>query len=213
MSRPTPAHPILSIAARTILSLCAGILCVVGLSSCSLPEQQSDLARYNKAITKLDSSGSTEDHWYALSAAAKDSFEQGHYDDARKYAKELEKLTPQFRGNWNYGNAIQDYNLVLGRLALRDKDIRSAEDHLLKAGRSPGSPQMDSFGPNMSLAKDLLEAGQRQVVLEYFEMVRKFWAPHPKTDELDRMHDQELSQWAAEVKAGKIPDFGANLIY
>ena len=53
--------------------------------------------------------------------AAKESFEVGNIEDARKYAKELLTLAQKFQNDWNYGNAIQDGNLVLGRIALRDK--------------------------------------------------------------------------------------------
>jgi len=31
------------------------------------------------------------------------------------------------------------------------------------------------FGPNVSLAKDLIEKGERDTVVEYFEACRKFW--------------------------------------
>jgi hypothetical protein len=62
---------------------------------------------------------------------------------------------------------------------------------------------MNSFGPNMSLAKDLLEKGEREVVLEYFELCRKFW----------KLHTGRLDDWSRDVKAGRIPDFGANLVY
>src|SRR5207342_3430394 len=106
-------------------------------------------------------------------------------DEARKAADELLKLLPSFPGDWNYGNAIQDSNLVLGRIAVREGRIDDAKKHLLAAGASPGSPQMDSFGPNMSLAKDLLQKGERDVVLEYFELCRRFW----------RMHRGQLDQW------------------
>ena len=37
-----------------------------------------------------------------------------------------------------------------------------AAEYLLKAGATSGSPQLDSFGPNMSLAKDLLGKDQRE---------------------------------------------------
>jgi hypothetical protein len=62
---------------------------------------------------------------------------------------------------------------------------------------------MDSFGPNMTLAEDLLEEGERDVVLEYFSLCRKFW----------EMGKEELDQWTEAVKAEKMPDFGANLDY
>jgi hypothetical protein len=63
---------------------------------------------------------------------------------------------------------------------------------------------MDSFGPNMSLARDLLKKGERETALQYFELCRKFWDPRV---------NQKLDEWTKDVKDGRIPDFGANLIY
>lgn len=160
-------------------------------------------AKLDRANQKLATATTGEGRFYALDAAAKESLEVGKIEDARKYATELLALAPTFRGNWNYGNAIQDGNLVLGRIAVREGRIEEAKQYLLAAGKSPGSPQMDSFGPNMSLAKDLLEKGERETVLQYFELCRKFW-------EMDR---GRLDDWSQVVKADKIPDFGANLVY
>jgi hypothetical protein len=55
----------------------------------------------------------------------------------------------------------------------------------------------------MSLAKELLEKGENDVALQYFDLCRKFW----------NMDDQQLDAWAKDVKAGKVPEFGANLVY
>lgn len=159
--------------------------------------------RLDKAAKELAAASTDENRFYALDGAAKESFNAGKMDDAENYAKELLKLAPNFHRNWNYGNAIQDGNLVLGRIAVRDGRIEEAKNYLLEAGKSPGSPQMDSFGPNMGLAKDLLEKGDRDTVLQYFELCRKFW----------KMDYGKLDQWSQEVKAGKIPEFGANLVY
>jgi hypothetical protein len=144
-----------------------------------------------------------ERRFYELGDAAKGAFDKGKFIEARKLALELEKLTPDFKGNWNYGNAIQDANLILGRLALRAGDLDKAKEHLLAAGRSPGSPQMDSFGPNMSLALDLLKSGEKASVLEYFKLCRVFW----------QLEGGKLDQWTKEVEAGKVPEFGGNLKY
>jgi hypothetical protein len=154
-------------------------------------------------LDKLANAKTPEARFYALDHAAKESFVVGNTNDAAKYAQELMTLLPKFPGNWNYGNAVQDANLVLGRIAVKEGRIGDAKKYLLAAGNSPGSPQMDSFGPNVSLAKDLLEKGERDVVLEYFELCRRFW----------RMHAGQLDQWSQEVKDGKIPDFGPNLVY
>ena len=182
--------------------------------TCSIPnhrlrtgaDQQSDSGDgegQDGAVKKLAAAKTQNERFYALNAAAKESFNGGKVEDARKYAQELMDLLPQFQGDWNYGNAVQDANLVLGRIALREGNVEEAKRRLIEAGKSPGSPQMNSFGPNMSLAEDLLKKGERQVVLDYFALCRKFW----------KMDYGKLALWSKEVKAGRIPDFGANLVY
>jgi hypothetical protein len=155
------------------------------------------------AEQELAAGGTEEKRFYALNTAAKGSFRDGRIDDARKYAEELSALTPKFEGDWNYGNAVQDVHVVLGRIAVVEGRLEDAKRHLLEAGRSPGSPQMDTFGPNMSLAKDLVERGERDTVVAYFELCRKFWD----------LENGRLDQWRRDVEAGKTPDFGANLNY
>ena len=180
----------------TPIPLCLLLGCSGGFPT--TPQQ-----RLDRATKKLAGAETQEQRFYALNDAAKESFVVGKIEDARKYAQELMALLPKFQGNWNYGNAVQDANLVLGRIAVQGGHVDEAKRHLIAAGNSSGSPQMNSFGPNMSLAKDLLEKGEREVVLEYFELCRKFW----------EMDNGRLNDWSQEVKAGKIPDFGANLVY
>jgi tetratricopeptide (TPR) repeat protein len=94
-------------------------------------------------------------------------------------------------------------NIVLGRVALRRGDLDRAAQYLIAAAQPPGGPTMSSFGPNMSLARELLEKGRREPVLRYFALCEPLWTLHP----------EKLKQWTEEVKAGKIPEFGANLVY
>jgi len=159
--------------------------------------------RLDKATKELVEASTDGNKFYALDDAAKESFNMGKIQDAENYASELLKMAPDFQRNWNYGNAIQDGNLVLGRIAVRNGQMEEAKKYLLEAGKSPGSPTMDSFGPNMSLAKDLLEKGERDAVLQYLDQCRKFW----------KMDYGKLDEWRKEVKVGVIPDFGANLVY
>jgi hypothetical protein len=97
------------------------------------------------------------------------------------------------------GGPIHDGNMVLGQVALHRGDRAGAEQYLLKAGATPGSPQMQRFGPNFSLARDLLAAGSRDVVIRYCDEVAKFWG------------DGKLATWRAAIAAGRTPDFGDNL--
>jgi len=144
------------------------------------------------------------ERFYALSDLAKAAFNAGELNKAEGYARELLSTAPQHQKDWNYGNAIFFGNMVIGRVALRrDKNVSLAKTSLLASGQTPGSPQLNSFGPNMSLAKDLLSAGERDTVLEFFNLCHSFW----------KMDQGKLDAWTAIVKGGGIPDFGGNLLY
>jgi hypothetical protein len=178
---------------------------LVGFASSSVAAQRvppTPQEQYSRATGTLKAATDDQARFYALRRAAKAAFEVGQLAEARAFAKELLDLAGRLPRDWNYGNAIHDGHLVLGRLAVRDGDVETAKRELLEAGRTPGSPQLDSFGPNMSLARDLIEKGQVEVVLQYFELCSKFWD-----------HRDDLRRWSVQAKAGEIPDFGANLVY
>lgn len=158
------------------------------------------LAEYEKAQADDLSEIS---RYYRLDKLAKSAFKAGDMEKASGYANELLKAAARYRGDWNYGNAIHHGNNVLGLITLKQGDIKKADEYLLKAGQTPGSPQLGSFGPNMSLAKELLEKGEREKVLQYFESCRNFW----------QMGGEKLNRWKEVVEAGQIPSFGANLDY
>lgn len=147
--------------------------------------------------------GSGFERFYALTQMAKAAIAAEDYAKAKNYADELLSMAPQFPNDWNYGNAIHTGNTVLGRIAIHNGDVPSARQYLLTAGHTPGSPQLNSFGPNMSLAKDLIAANERDTVLQYFELCRVFW----------KSHGEKLDEWSATVRGGGTPSFGANLLY
>ena len=188
------------------VAIIAGLILLLMFITGSFPafSPQNISRRNDQPVVKdVQQAKNEEERFYTLGAAAKRSFAAGKIAEARDGAQRLMALLPHYQSNWNYGNAIQDANLVLGRIAVREGKIEAAKGYLLAAGESPGSPQMNSFGPNMSLAHDLLEKGERDTVLEYFQLCGGFW----------RGQQNKLDQWTQEVRAGKIPDFGANLRY
>lgn len=124
---------------------------------------------------------------------AKASFDAGEIEKAKKYAEQ--------GLHSGEGNAVHSGNIVLGRLALKNGKIDEAGKYLIAAGNTSGSPNLGSFGPNMQLAKDLLKIGQKQVVLEYFELCKNFWEKNT------------LEKWTEVVKNGGIPDFGPNIYH
>jgi hypothetical protein len=131
------------------------------------------------------------------------AFDAGDLVKARAYAGQHIAAAAASLRNWNTGNLIHKGNLVLGLVAVREGRIADAVTFLGRSGETPGSPQLNSFGPNMSLARDLLEAGETNAVLAYFEQCRSFW----------KMGGSQLDRWTDDVRAGRIPNFGANLRY
>lgn len=132
-----------------------------------------------------------------LTPVIRTAFAAHRFDTARAYADEALPVTnPK-----NMGDLHHHANLVLGRIALVEGDVERAGDHLLAAADTQGSPPMRSFGPNMRLAKELLELGHHDIVLEYLKRCAEFW-PDPKLD-----------VWTVQVRSGQTPNFMANLFY
>jgi tetratricopeptide (TPR) repeat protein len=165
---------------------------------------KASLAAYERSLAEMRDDRderAAEERESLLPSIATVALEAGETAKARGYAEEMLKSAGNDSSGWNGGNLVHHGHLVLGRLALRDGDTKTAQEHLLAAGKTKGSPQLNSFGPNMTLAKELLEKGERQTVLEYLKLCGAFWK---KSD---------LEAWTKEVQAGKMPDFGANLEY
>ena len=135
-----------------------------------------------------------------LQSLAKVALAANNVEKAKEYA---DKMLSENIAGWNYGNNIHHGNIVLGRIAIKLDDLEEAKKRLINAGNTPGSPQLDSFGPNMALAKELLQKGEKEVVLKYLELCSKFW----------ERGKERLDTWSVVVQDGKIPDFGANLNY
>jgi len=128
------------------------------------------------------------------------AFQAGNIERATAYAEEMLEGNAE---DWNRGNRIHYGNLILGRIALLEGNTEEAKSRLVAAGETPGSPQLDSFGSDMTLARDLLEHGETDAVLEYLSLCSKFW-------ELGR---GDLDRWIAQIKDGTTPDFGRNLMF
>lgn len=130
------------------------------------------------------------------------ALEAGDKVKARAYAREALALGEANKANAGiYGDSVHVSNIVLGRIALMEGSAGKARAHLLAAGRAPGSPVLKTFGPNMLLAKELIEKGGRDAVIEYLDLCAKFW----------EMQGDRLVRWKEVIRQGGMPDFGASL--
>jgi len=158
-----------------------------------------------RALSEVNNGTNEFVRFLSLNTAAKASLGMGRTEEARGFAEEAMLLREKYSGRAPQkanGEIVHDANLVLGRIAADEGRLEDAKQHLLAAGQATSGPVLSSFGPNMGLAKDLLERGKQATVLQYFELCRKFWSD---TDKLDL--------WKKDVEAGRIPDFGSNLNY
>jgi tetratricopeptide (TPR) repeat protein len=144
-----------------------------------------------------------EEMRFVLSYAAQAAFEAGEEAKAAAWSEEMLSMAETPEEGRDYADEIHYGNTVLGRIALQHGDVDGAAAHLVRAAAIMGNPHLDTFGPNMMLAKELLEKGDSKPVLTYFQSCGKFW----KSD------DGKLAKWRSDVIAGKTPDFGPNLNY
>jgi len=103
---------------------------------------------------------------------------------------------PAFAGDFEYYG-----NWALGRAALYAGEREEAKRHLLASGRTQGSPVLGSFGPDMTLAKELLLAGERETVLEFLLACERFW----------KSGKDVLMKLRNLIASGKFPSWWPNL--
>lgn len=150
------------------------------------------------ALRALAAANTPELRFRALGPAAKQCLAAGRFEEARQHAEELLGLLPAFRQHPDYGQALHDAHTVLGRIAVREGRLEAARHHLAESVRVPSAAMMD-YGPSMALAKELLEKGERQAVLNYLAACRRFW------------NFGRIDEWQRQIEQGQIPDFGSHL--
>lgn len=121
-------------------------------------------------------------YYHLWKPAASFALDAGRLGVADRYGKallrEAEKLRSdpsERRDDWNYGNAIHHGHIIIGRVAVRKGNLAKAAEHLLEAGKTPGSPHLATYGPDGQLARELLQKGRVKPVVRYLELCKEFW--------------------------------------
>ena len=140
------------------------------------------------------------DHF--LTERARIAFVAGDFEKAEAYARGLLQdalKVPTWQGQGRY---VYYGNEVLGRVSLRKGDVANAKEFLLASGQSAGDPVLKSFGPNLLLAKELLQIGERDTVLKFLDECKEgFW----------KFRAPQIQTWQDAIQQGKTPSFGFNL--
>ena len=135
---------------------------------------------------------------HLLSTQAGLAFNAGNIVLAAETAQEMLKIISSCDLE-DCGDAVHASNSMLGRIALKQGNTKLASEHLLAAGKAADSPVLGSFGPNMVLAEQLLDAGQRDCVIAYLNDCKSFWNSRDKI----RLLEKGIKQ----IKAGIRPCF------
>lgn len=134
--------------------------------------------------------------FYSLDDLIGKAYAAGDFAAVSNLTAEYLALAAVYRCNWNYGNAIHDANRFLGLVSVKHGDVELASQYLLKAGKSTGSPQLDTFGPELDLANELLKQGAVEPVKEYLRDIKRFW----------RLDQGQVAKWLASIDKGERPE-------
>jgi thiol-disulfide isomerase/thioredoxin len=134
---------------------------------------------------------------YVMPDLAKAYFDAGNNPMAKEAAEATLDFAERNKSGPNYAGAVHNANVVLGRTALKDKNVDEAKTRLLAAGHVSSTPVLGSFGPDWYLARDLLGKGERDTVLAYIDLCRNFWTSGKA----------RLDSWASTIRAGGSPNF------
>jgi hypothetical protein len=101
------------------------------------------------------------------------------------------------REHGDSGDAIYSGNLILAQAALDTNDLAGAKRYLLAAAATTGSKTIEEKGLDTTVARVLLQKGEKDTVLEYLHRGRALW---PKGA-------QAITRWENAIKAGRQPNF------
>lgn len=134
-----------------------------------------------------------------------DDLKNENLDDVRKQANTLIKMMAPYKNDQKefqtYVTALHYANIVLGRVNLREGKIEEAKTNLAQATNIKGSASLTTFGPKMTLAKELLEKGEKDAVIQFIHDCVPYW---------DLKNVKSVTEnWIKLIKEGKMPSFQA----
>lgn len=136
-------------------------------------------------------------HRYAVDKLSADDLKT-----AIRVADELLLMAKRFGNDWNYGNATHFGHIIRGRVYLLNGNLSGAKAELALAAQTSGSPQLDSFGPNFTLAEELYAKGEKAAVEDYIKNCFRFWS--------SKYAQEKVAQWMADLAKGERPNFKRN---
>jgi tetratricopeptide (TPR) repeat protein len=129
-----------------------------------------------RCLMELKNARTPKERFYSLGDAARAAYCLEQYAVAEEFATELLSIAESYRESWAYGNAVHEAHTALGLVELNRGDRKAAIEHLLASGATEGSPQLNSFGPTMELARQLMKVGEFDAASQCLALCTKFWS-------------------------------------
>lgn len=167
-----------------------------------------DAGRIALALLKTERSDNRDSsRMFLLKKLPQAAFELNRYDEARSLATELILDFGQSASAYGYDDAAHIGNIILGRVALKQKDINAAKEYLLIAIRAPLRREKSWLGEiDTTLAKELLEAGEKETVIEYLKLCEGL-SNLTTEKKLFENQSTKLKLWQEQIRQGKTPTF------
>jgi hypothetical protein len=109
-----------------------------------------------------------EPGWQAIAA--------GNLDDAEAFAERMLAHAAEERDDgWPADDQRHMAHTLLGFVRLRRGDLDGAEEELIQSAEVSPTPVLRSFGPDLSLAWELLLAGRGEAVVTFAQRFGRFW--------------------------------------
>ena len=161
-----------------------------------------DLSERHHALKELYENSEGYDKFSVLPMVCKSAIMVDNVEDEKKCANILLNISKDYSECWNYGDAIHDGNMILGMVALKEKNISDAKMYLLRSAKTLPSPQLKIIGPSLMLADALIEQNEFDTVIEYFIMIKDMW----------EKDDGQLDSWISTLEKGAHPYLKQHLI-
>jgi hypothetical protein len=170
----------------------------------SLGQRREDAGKALKELERMETKIKGEaEKGHVLVEMARNLFLLGEYEKAEVLALRAVIASSKSTPTIAVGDVFHQGNLILGRIALKSGDVDKAKAFLINSAKTSDAPVLAAFGPNMMLAKQLLDRGERDIVLEFLNMCSSLW----------QSENHEAEKWIYEIKNGRIPEFANAFLY
>lgn len=99
------------------------------------------------------------------------------YDEAMAFSDALLTAATRVDADEPDADLVHHAHILRGKVLVQRGDAAAAATELLAAGEPDASPVLGSFGPDLSLAWQLLELGEDVAVIGYLRRIAAFWSP------------------------------------